>query len=126
MELLQEKFRVLENMIQLKRQLYTSLSHIFEVLESPKIESIAIPIDFSQYDQKVRFALTWNEQFDLDFQIQFLQAKGCSEVEVLESDVKTQEALSKAKIPFYTVTKLSNLEITFVIQKEMNQIQWKP
>jgi hypothetical protein len=126
LELLQEKFRVLENMIQLKRQMYTSLSHLFEVTETPDIESIASPMDFTQYDQNLRFALTLNEQFDLTFQIKFLQAKGCSEVEVLERDKKIQKALLKAKIPFYTVSKLSNQEVAFFIQKEMLQIQRKP
>lgn len=122
LELLQEKFRVLENMIQLKRQLYTSLSHIYEVLESPSIESIVSPMNFKENDQKVRFALKSNKRFDLNFQIKFLQAKGCTEVEVLESDLKTQQALVKAKIPFYAVTKFSNEEVAYAMQKEMNQI----
>jgi hypothetical protein len=126
LELLQEKFRVLENMIQLKRQLYTALSHIFEVLESPNIESIVSPIDFTQYNQNTRFALKSDEQFDLNFQIQFLKAKGCVEVEVLESDIATQKALLQGGMRFYTVAKLSNQKVADAMQKEMNQIQRKP
>lgn len=120
--LLEEEFRVLENMLQLKRQLYTSLSHIYEVLESENIESIASPIDFNEYDQKARFSLRRNEAFDLDFQIQVLKAKQCTEVEVLENDTQIQAALTRAKIKYYTVTELSNPEIANAIQKELNQI----
>jgi pyruvate/oxaloacetate carboxyltransferase len=113
-------------MIQLKRQLYTALSHIFEVLESPNIESIVSPIDFTQYNQNTRFALKSDEQFDLNFQIQFLKAKGCVEVEVLESDIATQKALLQGGMRFYTVAKLSNQKVADAMQKEMNQIQRKP
>ncbi len=122
LELLEEEFKVLENMLQLKRQLYTSLSHIYEVLESENIQSIASPIDFNEYDQRARFSLRNSEEFDLDFQIEVLKAKQCTEVEVLESDTLIQQALHKANVKYYTVTELSNPEIAIAIQKELNQI----
>jgi len=122
LSLLEEEFKVLENMLQLKRQLYTSLSHIYEVLESKDIHNITSPIDFNAYDQQTRFSLTNSDVFDLNFQIQVLKAKQCTEVEVLESDTLIQQALYKANIKYYTVKELSNPQIAFAIQQELNQI----
>ena len=124
--LLEEEFKVLENMLQLKRQLYTSLSHVYEVLESENIHTISNTIDFNEYDYKTRFSLRESEVFDLNFQIQFLKAKRCTEVEVLENDARIQEALSKANIGYYTVKELSNPEIALAIQRELKQIHIEP
>lgn len=126
LELLQEQFRVLENILQLKRQLYTSLSHIFEVMETPNIETIVTPINFHEFDTRSQFAIQQNQVYDLNFQIEFLKAKGCTEVEVLENDRMSQRALEKANIKFQKVEKLKKPLVVSSIQRELNQIQIEP
>ena len=126
LELLEEQFRVLENMLQLKRQLYTSLSHLFEVLETSKIESLVSPIDFNEFDIRTQFSLQQNQGYSLSFQIEFLKAKGCTEVEVLESDIISQEALKEANIKFQKVRIFKKPSVALTIKRELNQIQIEP
>jgi hypothetical protein len=126
LELVQEKFRILENMLQLKRQLYTSLSHIFEVLETSEVSKIVRPMNFSEFDSKTQFAIRSSSDFDVQFQIQFLKAKGCTELQVLENDTNIQKLLKQEELVFYTVKTLTNPEVAQIMQEELREIQWKP
>ena len=126
LELLEEQFKVLENMLQLKRQLYTSLSHIFEVIPNTDIQNMVSPIDFDQFGVRNHFAIQHSDVYDLKFQIQFLKAKGCTEVQVLEGDIAIQRALQKANIVFQKVKKIEKPLVALFIQRELNQIQLEP
>ncbi len=126
LELLEEEFKVLENMLQLKRQLYTTLSHVYELTRASNIETIVTPVDLTEKTEQNKYSISKSLIYSLDFQIQFLKAKGSVKIEVHEQDLKTQEALTKANINFELVKELSSTSVEKAIQKELNQIHIEP
>lgn len=126
LELLEEEFRVIENMLKLKKQLYTSLSHVYELTRAANIETIVTPVDLAKGMVNSTYSIQDSKIYSIDFQIQFLKAKEAVKVEVQEQDIKTQEALSKAKISFVIVKELNNISVEKAIQRELNQIHIEP
>ena len=63
--------------------------------------------------------------YSTSFQIEFLKAKGCSEVEVLEQEIELQKELHKAGIAFKKVTKINQQLVEKAIRSELFQIQSK-
>lgn len=125
LDLLEEEFRVLENMLQLKRQLYTTLSHLFEVTEKNNLENFIIPLNLLEIQNRKTFAIKISSKYTIEFQIAFLKAKECTELEVLENDVKTQKALQDSKISFKKVKVLKNNLVEWAISNELNQLNTK-
>ncbi|MEQ6125031.1 hypothetical protein AAON49_12565 [Pseudotenacibaculum sp. MALMAid0570] len=125
LELQEEQFKILENILQLKRQLYTTIAHIFEVTEFPKITMIVEPIDFRSSLQTLEISLKHSDVFNLELQIEFLKAKNYNHIEVLEKDIAIQEALKKANIKFNKVKTTTLPELENAILLELNQIQIK-
>ncbi len=126
LELLEEEFKILENTIQLKRQLYTTLSHVYELTEITDIHSLVTPVQFGDINQGKQFAIQYSKNYSTNFQIQFLKAKGCKEVEVLEGNIRLQKALEKAKMPYKKVKNITYQLIEKAIQRELTEIQLKP
>ncbi|MBL4604710.1 MAG: hypothetical protein JKY02_03350 [Flavobacteriaceae bacterium] len=123
--LLEEEFWVLENMLQLKRQLYTIVSHLFEVTEKKQLENLITPINLLETRTQKAFAIRINSKYSIDFQIAFLKAKGCTELEVLENDIETQKVLKSSKIPYRKVKKFKNELVELAIHNELNQLNEK-
>lgn len=124
--LMEEEFKVLENMLQLKRQLYTSLAHVFEITELDLMYNFIVPIEFKEFASQKFFAIRHSNYYSIDFQIEFLRAKGCKEVQVLGKDFEIQKALYKANIKFKKVEKITYQLAESLIQKELMQIQPEP
>ena len=125
MELQEEQFKILEKNLQLKRQLYTTIAHVFEVTESSNITTIVEPINFKPSSQVSKISMQLSNVFDLRLQIEFLKAKNYNSIEVLEKDIVIQQALKKANIKFYKVKELTLPELEDVILLELNQMQMK-
>lgn len=123
LELMEEEFKILENMLQLKRQLYTTLSHIYEITEVQSLYNFIMPIRFEEFSSQKRFAIQKSTTFSVNFQIEFLKAKGCTEVEVLEGNFEMQKALYKANLKFKKVTKITSQLAEVAILSELTQIQ---
>ncbi len=123
LELLEEQFKVLENTIQLKRQLYQVISHLFELNRSIQMQNFVEPFEFAQESNKRVFYLQKSENYSLTFQLAFLKAKKISNVTVLSSDKLLQEQLKKQDITFVMVDEVKGIPLDTYIKQEVQRIK---
>jgi hypothetical protein len=123
LELVEEQFKVLENTIQLKRQLYQTITHLFELNETIQIQDFVIPFEFDQENNEKVFYLQKSKKYSLKFQLAFLRAKKIRNITVLSSDKITQEKLKEEKIAFVIVDAKKGVRLDEYIQKEIQRIK---
>lgn len=123
LELLEEQFRVLENTIQLKRQLYQAIAHLFELNRSIQMQNFVEPFEFTQENDEKVFCLQRSKYYSLAFQLEFLRAKKISNVTVLSSDISLQKELKKQDITFVLVDKVKGIPLESYIKQEVQRIK---
>lgn len=77
------QFEILKNMLQIKQQLYTVLSHLFEL--DPQLKLKQINFDKSLIKDSY---LRYSDRYSLKYQIGFLKLKEIHQIKVLETDIK--------------------------------------
>jgi len=123
LDFLEEQFRVLENVLQLKRQLYKVITRLFELNKTNKIDALFVPYTFKRTTSLERLVLVNSKSYSLSFQINFLKAKQLS-VAVLKNDLVIQEKLKKASINYVLVNK-STKTVEQFIKEELERIKIK-
>lgn len=123
LELLEEQFKVLENTIQLKRQLYQVIAHLFELNRTIRMQDFVEPFEFEQEDNEQVFCLQESKYYSLTFQLEFLKAKKITNVTVLSTDKKLQEELKKQDITFVIVDTVKGIHLDTYIQQEVQRIK---
>ncbi|CAL2103252.1 hypothetical protein [Tenacibaculum sp. 190130A14a] len=121
--LIEEQFKILQNIIQVKRQLYTILSHVYELHNSTNINSLVTPYYYTFQETNPSLLVQSNENYSLKFQLQILEAKQQKIIYVLHNDLSAKNYLTKNNIPFKTV--FENEKFTTVVQylqKELKRI----
>lgn len=99
-----DQFEILKNMLQIKRQLYTSLSHLYELDNSLKLSTYI----FEKSNQK-RVLVSKTELFTIEHQIAFLELK---QIEVVHVENIGKEFIDKLKRRGYKVIQdLQNKEL---------------
>lgn len=122
LELTEEKFKILENCIQLKRQLFTIISQLFELYPKENLQEILVPYLFKENTQRQPVLFTQNDNYSHDFQYEFIKFRKQFSIVVLKSDTKTQQYLTKKKVAFKIVEAAYTKTIAQVIQKELKQL----
>ncbi|WP_340066567.1 hypothetical protein [Ascidiimonas aurantiaca] len=123
LELAEEQFAILENMIQLKRQLYNTIAHLFEQYPSQRLQDMLVPYVFTEEKNKPLVLLTKSNQYSLDFQYDFLQAGNHFTIAVREDHLQIQQYLTGKKIPFTLVQKGNeNMRVEDLIHEELKKI----
>lgn len=123
LELMEEQFKVLENTLQLKRQLYKIITRFFELNSSDNIHTLFIPFQFKGTNTNTKYLLKWNSQYSIDFQIKFLKAKQIKEVILLTDDKNIIGKLKKANILFTIKEKVNTSSVEKLITEELRIIK---
>ncbi|MDT7831167.1 hypothetical protein RQM59_02180 [Flavobacteriaceae bacterium S356] len=123
LELVEEQFKVLENTLQLKRQLYQVIAHLFELNKSIEIQNFVQPFQFEIERNQEVFCLQKSEQYSLAFQLAFLRAKKIKNITVLSSDKSIQEQLKKKNISFVLVDSVKGIRLDTYIRQEVQRIK---
>lgn len=102
-----EKFKVLANVIQLKRQLYTLLSQILELANWDNIEDIATLFQFENKEKKSQQFLIKNDPLiTLDTQLNYyLLNQKHIQLFVNKGDIAIQQKLKQERIKYGIATK---------------------
>ncbi|WP_299104771.1 hypothetical protein [uncultured Tenacibaculum sp.] len=121
--LIEEQFKILQNIIQVKRQLYTILAHIFELHNSNNINSLIKPYYYSHIDTSPPRLLTSHETYSLKFQMQILASKQQKLIYVHKDDIKARAYLKKRNIPFKIISKKENFQtVAEYLNREFKRI----
>lgn len=123
LELLEEQFQVLENTIQLKRQLYQVIAHLFELNKSIEIQDFVEPFEFEITKNQEVFCLQKSKQYSLAFQLAFLKAKKIKNITVLSSDKTIQQKLKEENISFVLVDTTKGTRLDTYIKQEVKRIK---
>ncbi|CAL2080802.1 conserved protein of unknown function [Tenacibaculum sp. 190524A02b] len=122
LSLMEEKFKVLENIMQIKRQLYTILSHVFELHSEKNINKLIAPFVYNSKLNSETLMISSNSNYSLTFQIQLLKAKRQEVVYVVENDLKAINYLIKNKITYKTVKAKSYKTVANYIDKKLKNL----
>ncbi|WP_348718455.1 hypothetical protein [Tenacibaculum sp. 190130A14a] len=122
LELTEEKFKILENCIQLRRQLCTALAQLFELYPKENLHEILVPYSFEENNQQQPILFTQSDQHNLDFQYEFIKTQQQFYIHVLKQDTEIQLYLRSKKIAFKIVNKAYIKTIEQVINKELKQL----
>lgn len=122
LELAEEKFKILENCMQLKRQLYTAISQLFELYPKENLHEILVPYTFEENENKEPLLLTQNNLYSTDFQYEFVKTQKKFSITVLNKDIEIQQFLRKKKAAFKIVKHPTAKTIVQVIQNELKQL----
>jgi len=123
LELAEEQFKILENMIQLKRQLYTTIAHLFEQYPSQRLQDMLVPYAFKKEENKPLVLFTKSEAYSFDFQHDYLKARDHFSIAVLKDHIQVQQYLTHKKTPFTLVeSPRANICVEDLIQEELKKI----
>jgi hypothetical protein len=123
LELVEEQFKVLENTLQLKRQLYQVIAHLFELNESIQMNDFVLPFEFNQRRNTETICFQKSKKYSLAFQVAFLKAKKIKNVTVLMSDTEAQQKLKEEKIAFVLVDSPKGISLEQYISQEIYRIK---
>lgn len=124
LELVEEQFKILENIIQLKRQLYTVISHLFELHPSENLKDIVKPYAFKKIQVKSKLLFVKSNKYSMNLQFEFMKSKSNYSIQVLQDDFEIQKYLRNKKTPF-TIAKKRGTIITIetLIDEEIKKIR---
>lgn len=121
--LMEEQFKVLENTIQLKRQMYQVVAHLYELNRSIQIQDFVMPFEFEKNTNEQVFCLQQSKKYSVAFQIDFIQAKKIKNITVLSQDKELQLRLKKNDIAFVIVDSVKGVNLEAYIQQEISRIK---
>jgi len=123
LDLMEEQFKILENTLQLKRQMYKVVTRLFQLNKSIDFRDFFTPFVFERKMDTQVFCLEQSTKYSLKFQLEFLRAKKIKNITVLSTDKHTQKQLRKEKIAFVTVDSRKGISLDSYIQQEIQRIK---
>jgi len=121
--LMEEQFRVLENTLQLKRQLYKVITRLFQLNKEIDFQDFFTPFTFQEIKEEQVVCMSKSKKYSVDFQIAFLKAKRINNILVLSSEKELQHKLKEEKIAFIKVDRIRGITTEQFIEEEMNRIK---
>ncbi|WP_144895939.1 hypothetical protein [Lutibacter sp. Hel_I_33_5] len=121
LEMMEEQFKVLENMLQLKRQLYKVITRFFELNDTNNLNTLFKHFYFDEKNKKQPLLLKESKKYSLKFQLEFLEAKKIREV-VLE-DNQLRNKLKKSSIIILEKEQKTIKTVENFIEEELKRIQ---
>ena len=123
--LIEEQFKILENVLALKRQLYKVLSHLYTLNNNNDLNLFFTSYKFNEPIIKVEnlMCLTESTVFELEFQLKYLKAKNIKKVLVNLEDKEIQKELIKEGILFTTIKQRVVKTVAECIQNEIRRIK---
>ncbi len=109
------QFEILENVLRLKMQLYTTIVHLYELSELLEV----VPFQFEQ-DEEPEVLITSSESgFDIAFQMEFLKAKDIGKVYILAEEEYLKAYWEAAGFTVYILnTQTTQISLHKWIQQE--------
>lgn len=123
LSLMEEQFRVLENTIQLKRQLYQVIAHLFELNKAIDINDFVVPFEFSRAQNSELIYVEDSKKYSPAFQVAFLKAKKIRNITVSSAAKKMQEALKKEQVSFVVVDNKRGVSLEDYMEQEIKRIK---
>ncbi len=122
LELTEEKFEILQNVIQIKRQLYTTISHIYQLSPIDDIQDLLAPYFFQEKIEKQYILFTPSEEYTLEYQREYIKTKPEFAIVVKAEHKDIQNYLQNNAIA-YTIATNENIEtISQLMTKELKKI----
>ncbi|WP_152287290.1 hypothetical protein [Flavicella marina] len=118
LQLIENQFEVLENCLQLKRQLYVLVS---QLQNYENIEKSWSPVRFGQNKSNEIFKLEKSEVFSMEFQIQYIQAKKLNNIVISDETLNNQ--LNQENIHFSVAQDQNIKTVAELIQKDLQTIK---
>lgn len=113
------QFDILKNMLQIKQQLYTALSHLYEL--DPKLKLKQINFGRSVIKD---YYLRYSEAYSLKYQIGFLKLKNIQQIKVLVTESKIISALELEGFKVIPITNIdSEISVDEWMQQEAKQLK---
>lgn len=107
------QFDILKNMLQIKQQLYTALSHLYEL--DPKLKLKQINFGCSLIKD---YYLRYSEAYSLKYQVGFLKLKNIQQIKVL---VTESEIISALELEGFKVIPITNIDSEISVDEWMQQ-----
>ncbi|MFY0604026.1 MAG: hypothetical protein JXQ93_08750 [Flavobacteriaceae bacterium] len=123
LDLMEEQFKVLENTLQLKRQMYKVITRLFQLNESIDFQDFFTPFVFEKKENIEVVCLEKSKKYSLPFQLAFLKAKKINSVTVLSTDIEIQKLLRNEKIAFVIVDSKKGISLESYIEQEVQRIK---
>ncbi|OSY87664.1 hypothetical protein WH52_09510 [Tenacibaculum holothuriorum] len=123
LQLTEEKFKILENIVQLKRQLYTCISHLFQLCPNDNIQEFLIPYSFENIQEKQTIIFDENNMYSFNFQYEFIKAKKEFSIAVQKDNIQAQQFLRAKNIIFSIVDKSTSKTISQLITEELEALK---
>ena len=122
-ELIEQQFKVSEETLELKGQLYKVITRLFVLNEANTIEALFIPYKFKKITSFEKLLLKNSKNYTIDFQINFIKAKQLPKIGVLKEDFTTQNKLKKALIDYVLVDDTAQKTVEQFIKEELKRIK---
>ena len=88
MNLVEQKFKILENIIQIKRKMYSNFSKIYEMNTAVDFYDFVSLYKFKEEKNRQIVTLTKSNKYSLEFQLKFLKTKKVHKICVLKDDIE--------------------------------------
>lgn len=121
--LMEEQFRVLDNTLQLKRQLYKVITRLFQLNKEIDFRHFFTPFIFQEITDKQIVCMLKSKKYSIDFQVAFLKAKRINNILVLTNEKELQHRLREEKIAFIKVDRIRGITTEQFIEEEVNRIK---
>ncbi|WP_299551208.1 hypothetical protein [Seonamhaeicola sp.] len=122
LELTEEKFKVLENIIQIKRQLYTSFSHLYQLCPQDNLQDMLLPYTFEKEVEREAILFTRSAHYTLDFQFEFIRTKAQFSILVPTEDTGIQKYLKDKGVAYSMTTEKEIQTVSQLISNELQKL----
>ena len=123
LNLTEQKFKVLENIIQIKRKMYSNFSKIYEMNTEIDFYDFVSLYKFKDEKNRQIVTLTKSSKFSLEFQLKFLKTKKVHKICVLKDDIEVQTFLKERKINFVLTQFIKELSAEELINDNLQTIK---
>lgn len=120
--LIEDQFKVLENTIQLKRQIYKVTIKLFELNKNIQFHHFFVPYVFKSEVNNQYVSLMNSNRYSLQFQLNFIKSKRIENICVLRKDKHIQLILKAKNIPFIISDSKKNNSVHEIILNELKRI----
>lgn len=121
--LIEEQFKVLENTLQIKRQLYKVITRLFQMNKEIEFQHFFTPFTFQKISEERIVCITESKKYTTDFQLAFLKAKRVNKILVLSTEKDLQRKLKEEKITFIKVDRIKGITTEQIIDEDLNRIK---
>lgn len=122
LNLTEEKFKIIQNLIQIKKQLYTTISHLFELHPNNNIKDILIPYSFDKSIFKENVLISESKKYSIEFQYKYIQQKKKYKIYVYKNDIEIQQYLKSKKVIFFTIEEKKINTVSKLISEELKKL----